>query len=300
MTVSTWAGDSGALRLAAASYTYPGTTRPVLDGVDLEVRRGQVIGVVGPNEAGKSTLCLVAAGMAPGLVGGRLEGSVTIDGVETRTLPAHELAQRCGLLFQNPATQLSGTTVTVYEEVAFGPRNLGLGVPEIVGRVEEALGVLGIASLGARDPARLSGGQAQLVALASVLALRPAYLILDEPTSQLDPQGTELVGGALAALAARTGTGIVIVEHKTDLLEAVADRVAVLDGGRIVLAGTPGDVFGSSELADHGVQPPSGVRLRGALGAAGLAIDEAVLERARSIGGGPPAELGLESAGTLG
>lgn len=298
MTGMSAGGDAGALRLAAASYTYPGTTRPVLDGVDLEVRRGQVVGIVGPNEAGKSTLCLVAAGMAPGLIGGRLDGSVSIDGVETRSLAAHELAQRCGLLFQNPATQLSGTTVTVYEEVAFGPRNLGLGVPEIVQRVEEALGVLGILQLGARDPARLSGGQAQLVALASVLALRPAYLLLDEPTSQLDPQGTELVGDALAALAAATGTGIVIVEHKTDLLEAVAERVAVLDGGRVVLEGTPGDVFGASELVDHGVQPPSQVRLRSALGAAGLAVDDAVLERARSLGAAPSAEPELESSET--
>ncbi|MGC8633995.1 MAG: energy-coupling factor ABC transporter ATP-binding protein [Candidatus Limnocylindrales bacterium] len=264
------------LALSGASYRYAGTPHDVLADITLEVAPGRVVGLVGPNEAGKSTLCLVASGLAPASIGGSLEGSVTIDGVETRSLKPHQLAQRCGVLFQNPATQLSGTAVTVYEEVAFGPRNLGLPIAEIVNRVEWALATLDIEALAPKDPARLSGGQAQLVALASVLTLRPAYLVLDEPTSQLDPQGTRLVGGALAHLAAETGTGILVVEHKTELLAALADQVAVLDGGRIVVSGPAGAMLGDPRLPRLGVEPPDEVRLRRALSAAGLDA-EAVL-----------------------
>ncbi len=163
-----------AIRLAGASYRYAGAAAFALEGVDLTLERGEVVGVVGANEAGKSTLCLLLAGLAPGTVGGRLDGSVTIDDRETRTLKPFELAQRCGILFQNASTQLSGTSRSVWEEVAFGPRNLGLALDEVVERVEQALRTLTIEPLAPRDPQRLSGGQAQLVALASVLALRPA------------------------------------------------------------------------------------------------------------------------------
>lgn len=268
------------LTLSAAQYRYAGTARAVLDAIDLSVPAAGVVGLVGANESGKSTVCLVASGLAPAAIGGRLDGSVTMDGVETRSLKPHELAQRCGVLFQNPTTQLSGTAGTVYEELAFGPRNLGLNVSEIVDRVEWALDTLGIAALAPKDPARLSGGQAQLVALGSVLALRPAYLVLDEPTSQLDPYGTRLVGEALARLAADTGTGILIVEHKTGLLAALADDVVVIDGGRVVASGPAADVLADLRTAERGVEPPATVRLRHALDAAGLEVDSTVLEGA--------------------
>jgi len=268
------------LTLSGARYRYAGTARDVLDGIDLEVARGRVVGLVGANESGKSTVCLVASGLAPAAIGGRLDGSVTMDGVETRSLRPHELAQRCGVLFQNPTTQLSGTAMTVYEELAFGPRNLGLGIGEIVDRVEWALHLLGIAALASKDPARLSGGQAQLVALASVLALRPGYLVLDEPTSQLDPHGTRLVGEALARLAGDSGTGILIVEHKTELLAALAADVLVIDRGRVVESGPAGDVLADPRLVELGVEPPPAVRLRRALDAAGLEVDPTVLDAA--------------------
>ena len=275
------------LAIAGAAYRYAGTARNVLAGVDLVIAPGRVMGLVGPNEAGKSTVCLVASGLAPIAIGGRLDGSVTIDGAETRSLAPHELAQRCGVLFQNPTTQLSGTAPTVFEELAFGPRNLGLPVGEVVARVEWALDILGIAPLAPRDPARLSGGQAQLVALASVLALRPAYLVLDEPTSQLDPQGTRLVGDALVRLAGETGTGILVVEHKTELLAAMADEVAVIDAGQIVAAGPAAATLSDPRLPELGVEAPGAVRLRRALEAAAIPID-ATVER----------ELAAVTAGT--
>jgi len=258
------------LRLSAATYRYAGARRNALDGVDLELSAGTVLGVVGPNEAGKSTLCLVASGLAPVVVAGRLSGSVTIDGRETTDMRPHELAQRCGILFQNPQAQLSGTAATVFEEIAFGPRNLGLSLSTVIQRIAACLEALGIAALADRDPARLSGGQAQLVALAAILALEPDFLILDEPTSQLDPQGTRLVGEALRRLVGERRTAILVVEHKTALLDRLADRVVVVDEGRIVREGPTADVLDDPMLPRHGVEPPPRVRVRSALTAAGM------------------------------
>ena len=258
------------LRLSAVTYRYAGAHRDALAGVDLELPAGSVLGVVGANESGKSTLCLVASGLAPVVVGGRISGSVTIDGRETVEMRPHELAQRCGILFQNPQAQLSGTASTVFEELAFGPRNLGLPLGTVIERIEASLETLGIAGLADRDPDRLSGGQAQLVALAAILAVGPDILILDEPTSQLDPQGTRLVGEALRRLARENRTAILVVEHKTALLDQLADRVVVIDQGRLVREGPSAEVLADPALIELGVEPPPRVRVRSAVTAAGL------------------------------
>ncbi len=270
------------LLMRGASYAYAGTSRTVVDGIDVTVDPGRLVAVVGPNESGKSTLCLVAAGLAPASIGGRLTGSVVLDGKETATLKPYEAAQRCGILFQNPATQLSGTSATVWEEIAFGPRNLGLPVADVVERVDAAMATLQINGLAERDPHRLSGGQAQLVALASVVALRPSMLVLDEPTSQLDPAGTRMVGDALARLAGG-GTAILLVEHKTGLVERVADEVVLLVGGKVESSGPAATVLADPRLAELGVEPPPSARIARALAAAGHAdrlagIDLAALE----------------------
>ena len=271
------------LTLSGVEYRYPAAVAPSLDGVDLVVGPGEVVGLVGPNEAGKTTLCLVASGLAPVAIGGRLVGTVEIDGARTIDLRPHELAQRVGILFQNAATQLSGTVPTVWEEIAFGPRNIGLPRDEIGVRVERSLELLRIAPLAPRDPNRLSGGQAQLVALASVLALGPRALVLDEPTSQLDPEGTRLVGEAIRRIVADTGAGVLVVEHKTGLLEAICDRVIVLSAGRSVAGGTADEVLGDPGLVTLGVDPPPGVRLRRAIAGAELPptvvdrVDQAIL-----------------------
>ena len=257
------------LRFEAVGYRYAGADRPALSGLDLELDAREVVGVAGAGEAGKSTLCLVAAGLAPRTIGGETSGTVTIDELSTADTPAHLLAQRCGILFQQPATQLSGTAATVWEEVALGPRNLGLTLADVVARTWHALGLLAIGELAARDPNRLSGGQMQLVALAGVLAMRPAYLVLDEPTAQLDPAGTALVGEAIGGLA-RAGAAILIAEQKTDLLARLCDRVIVLEAGRIVHRGPAADVLADERLPGWGVEPPAPVRLRRALEAAAV------------------------------
>jgi energy-coupling factor transporter ATP-binding protein EcfA2 len=229
---------------------------------------------VGPNGAGKTSLCLVAAGLAPQAIGGRLEGRVTVGSTPTTDLRPHELAARVGILFQNPQTQLSGTAPTVWEEIAFGPRNLGLPIDDVARRVEEAIDGLQLGALAPRDPQRLSGGQGQLVALASVMALRPSALVLDEPTSQLDPVGTRLVGAAIERLAAG-GTGVLVTEHKTDLLLEIADRALLLEAGRVRTRGSLAEILGEADSAKVGVELPARMRVAQALDEAG--IDPAVL-----------------------
>ena len=211
------------LELRDVVYRYPGTARQAISGIDLAIQAGEIVGVVGPNDAGKSTLCLVASGLAPGSTGGDLNGSVQIDG-------------EVGIVFQDPTAQRSGVTGTVFEEVAVGPVNLGRSVPETVAAVRAALQAVGIEDLAERHPAHLSGGQAQLVAIASAIAMGPRLLVLDEPTAQLDPEATDAVVTSLRSLAA-AGTALLIAEHRLDVLDALDARRIGLAGGRLEPAG---------------------------------------------------------------
>ncbi len=248
------------LRLDAVGYRYAGARRPSLREVSLDLADGEVVGLVGASEAGKTTLCLVASGLAPRVVGGTLRGRVLLDGEAMADAPMHELADRISIGFQNPSTQLSGVTSTVFEEVAFGPMNLGVPRDELIERTWAALDVLRIRQLAERDPARLSGGQQQLVAMAGLLAMHPRHLVLDEPTAQLDPEGTHLVSDAIGRLAA-AGASILIAEHKTDLLAAIATRVVALEAGAIALQGPAAEVLADPELRRLGVAAPARNRL---------------------------------------
>lgn len=239
------------LELRGVSYRYPGSAQRVLAGIDLAIDHGEVVGLAGANDAGKSTLCLVASGLAPASVGGELTGDVVVDGASIRGWSPHALAGMTGIVFQDPETQRSGITGSVFEEVAFGPVNLGWPVATSVAATRDALGTLGIEGLAERHPARLSGGQAQLVAIASILAMRPSLLILDEPTAQLDPEAVELVVGALRAIAAQ-GTSLLIAEHRAEVLAALCSRVVVLEAGRVALDGLAASVVAYLRLSDSG------------------------------------------------
>ena len=220
------------LELRDVTYRYPGERRPALEGVSLAIGAGEIVGVTGSNDAGKSTLCLVAAGLAPASVGGELTGEVLVDGTALAGLRAWEIAGRVGIVFAEPASQLSGVSDSVLAEVAFGPVNLGLPAAESRARADRALERLGIADLAARRPDHLSGGQQQLVAIASMLAMEPAALVLDEPVAELDPGGRRLVGESLRSLAV-AGTAVLVTEHDTEFLAAICDRVLTIDDGRI-------------------------------------------------------------------
>jgi len=260
------------ISLEGVGYRYAGATRPSLLEIDLDLADGVVIGLAGPSEAGKTTLCLVASGLAPRTVGGQIRGRITLDGEDIDAWPMHRLSQRIGIGFQNPSTQLSQVAATVFEEVAFGPMNLGVARDEVVARTWAALDSLGIDGLAERDPQRLSGGPQQLVAIAGLLAMRPEHLVLDEPTAQLDPAGTRLVAEAIARLAA-DGASILVAEQKTDLLAEVASTVIVLAEGRIALRGPASQVLADPRLVELGVAEPAAIRLRRAAVAAGVDDD---------------------------
>jgi energy-coupling factor transporter ATP-binding protein EcfA2 len=265
------------LTLEAVSYRYAGATKASLREVSLTLSDGEVLGVVGRSEAGKSTLCLVASGLAPRALGGTLSGRLLIDGEDAAGRPMHELASEVAIGFQNPGTQLSGVATTVYEEIAFGPMNLGVARDDVLRRTEWSIDALAIRTLSDRDPDRLSGGQQQLVAIAGLLALAPRHLRLDEPTAQLDPAGTRLVSDAIGRLAAG-GASIVIVEQKVDLLAGICHRVLALDAGRVALDGPAERILADPALHALGVAEPSPVRLRRLAGEG--RIDAAIVERA--------------------
>lgn len=241
------------LNVSGLTYTYLGGSAPALKDVSFQAEPGQLLAIVGPNEAGKSTLCLALAGLIPALFYGEMQGQVTVCGLDTRAHPGPgEFAGRVGLVLQNPANQLSGMRYTVYEEVAFGLENLGVPRAEMPGRIEKALNQVGLADLRERSPYTLSGGQQQRLALASVLVMTSSVLILDEPTAMLDPQGRQEIFGVVQSLA-RTGVTVVIVEHHLEWIARHADRVLALENGEVILDGPPDQVLTSARLRENGI-----------------------------------------------
>jgi len=220
------------LELRGVSYRYAGARRPAIEAVDLAVADGEIVGLVGPNDAGKTTTCLVASGFAPVSIGGELTGDVLLDGAPLIVRAPWELAGRTGLLLADIATQRSGMTATVFEEIAFGPVNLGLETTDTRERAGWAMAALGVEALAERHPGHLSGGQARLVAIASILAMRPRLLVLDEPIGELDEDGRDRLAGVVRDLASG-GTGVLVAEHDTDFLAALGARVVGLRGGRL-------------------------------------------------------------------
>jgi len=229
-------------------YRYPGQQRLALDGISFTAEEGQFIGIIGPNLSGKSTLCHALMGLVPHFYKGAIGGRVVVAGLDVHETPVAEMSRHVGLVFQNPFTQITGSKLTVYEETAFGLEYTGVPREEMVVRIEKALKLLGLWELRDRSPFALSGGQMQRLAIASVLAMEPKVLVLDEPTSQLDPQGTREVFDAVAALC-RQGMTVIMAEHKIELLAAHADRILVLQDGKLVADDSPRAVFSRSSVA---------------------------------------------------
>lgn len=266
-------------------FRYEGRRERTLSGVDLRVGEGETVLLLGPSGSGKSTLALCLNGLIPHAVGGRMGGVVRAGDLDTRSTPPGRLAQDVGLIFQDPEAQFVAGKVE--DEVAFGLENLCVPAEEMDGRVDEALSEVGMAWARRRQVDTLSGGQKQRVALASVLAMRPKILVFDEPTANLDPDGTRGFSRTVERLK-RTGRHtMVIIEHEVDAFVHLVDRVVVLSaGGRIVADGSPREVFGerADDLAEHGVWMPrvsllaNRLRERGArFGPFPVTLDEARL-----------------------
>lgn len=240
-------------------YRYPGTTELALDGVSFTVEKGEFIGIAGENGAGKSSLSQALLGLIPQFYKGAYGGSVTVCGMDARNTPVSELCRHVGLVFQNPFNQLSGAKDTVYDEVGYGLQNLGFPPEEIRARVESVLRCFGIWEYRDRNPFDLSGGQLQRVAICSVLAMKPDVLILDEPTSQLDPEGSEEVFHTVDELT-KMGITIIMIEQKIEKLAGYCDRVLLMHQGHVVDYDTPRKIFSREDLYDLGVNPPAYTR----------------------------------------
>jgi len=267
-------------------YRYDPKDMPVLDRVSLEIPEGQYVAVIGPNGCGKTTLVKhFNALLVP------QEGEVLIDGLSTKDAKAHrEIRRRVGMVFQNPDNQIVG--MSVEEDVAFGPGNLGLAPAEIRGRVGVALETVGMLRLAKRAPHSLSGGEKRLVAIAGVLAMKPAYVVLDEPTSYLDPAGRERVLNVLWDLR-QEGISVIHVTHSMEEI-VDADRVIVISGGKILRDGAPRDVFRDADtLRAVGLSTPQVTELMWRLRAQGcevrpdvLSVEEAFREISALVGTG--------------
>ena len=245
-------------------YRYPSSEHLALDGFTFHIKTGEFVGIIGRNGSGKSTLCQALAGLVPHFYKGAYGGKVLLDDLEVRNTEISRLCKKAGIVFQNPFNQITGSKLSVFEEIAFGLENLGIPKPEMQQRIEEAMELLGISRFRDRNPFELSGGQMQRMAIASVLAMKPDIMILDEPTSQLDPQGREEVYQAVSMLAEK-GITIILAEHNMEKIAYYCDRVLLLHDGRQIDFDTPQKIFSREDLEQYGVEAPVFSRIGRAL-----------------------------------
>lgn len=243
------------IELKNISFKYELQEEKTLKDLNLHVREGEFIGVIGKNGAGKTTLCNIIRGIIPDFIQGEISGDILIDQKNINHIERGEMAELVGFVFQNPFSQISGIKKTVFEEIAYGLENLGVEREEMKRRVKDVIQLLKIEDLQDKNPLELSGGQSQRVAIASIIVMNPKILIFDEPTSQLDPLGTEEIFDILKLLKSQNKT-IILVEHKIDLIAEYADRVVVMDEGKIVFDGETHEVLSNKKIEDHNVSMP--------------------------------------------
>ena len=239
----------GYFKIENVNYKYPLEDKQALKNINIEIKKGEFWAVIGKNGSGKTTFCNMLRRFVPDFYKGELTGTITLEDKELKDYSQKELVQKIGFVFQNPFTQISGVKDTVFEEIAYGLENLGLDKGEIISKVEKILKLLEIEKLRDRNPYDLSGGQKQRVALASIIAMDPDILVIDEPTSQLDPKGTEDIF-KIINLMVNEGKTIILVEHKLELIAEYAENILVLDEGEIILSGKAEEVLNNKILLE--------------------------------------------------
>lgn len=243
------------IEIKNVSFKYELQEEKTIKNLDLYVKQGEFVGIIGKNGSGKTTLCNIIRGIIPDFVQGEITGSIYIDNKNINDIERGEMAELVGFVFQNPFSQISGIKKTVFEEIAYGLENLGVPREEIRQRVTDVIKLLKIEDLQDKNPNELSGGQSQRVAIASIIVMNPKVLIFDEPTSQLDPLGTEEIFDILKLLKSQNKT-IILVEHKIDLIAEYADRVVVMDDGEIIFNGETHEVLSNDKIEQHNVSMP--------------------------------------------
>jgi energy-coupling factor transporter ATPase len=241
------------------TYTYPGGIKPSISDVSIKIEEGEFTLITGPSGCGKTTLCRCFNGLIPHFYQGELKGEITVAGLNVLKNPIYEMAKHVGLVFQNPENQLFA--LSVEKDVAFGLENLGVPREEMRKKVDWALNLTGIYNLRERAPHELSGGQQQRVAIASILAMQPEVMILDEPTSFLDPLSAKKIFEVIYELNKKLGITVVLVEHRLDLTARYANHIIVMDDGKVVLNGEPREILSSEEARLIGIGIPKATRL---------------------------------------
>ena len=241
------------------TYTYPGVTKPSIEEVSITINKGDFVILTGPSGCGKTTLCRCFNGLIPHFYNGNLEGKIEVAGLNVVDHQIHQMARHVGLVFQNPENQLFA--LSVEKDVAFGLENFAMPRDKMRKRVDWALQMAGISELSERPPHELSGGQQQRVAIASVLAMQPDIMVLDEPTSFLDPVGAEKIFEVINELNKKLGITIILVEHRLDLAAKYANHVIVMNKGKVALTGSPREIFTSEEARLIGVGIPKATKL---------------------------------------
>jgi energy-coupling factor transporter ATPase len=241
------------------TYTYPGATHPSISDVSINVEKGEFVLITGPSGCGKTTLCRTFNGLIPQFYQGEIEGEIKVVDLDAAKHPTYEMAKHVGLVFQNPENQLFA--LSVEKDVAFGLENLGLSRQEMRERVDWALNLTDIYDLRERSPHEMSGGQQQRVAIASVLAMRPEIIVLDEPTSFLDPLSAQKIFDVIHDLNKNLGLTVILVEHRLDLTAKYADHIIIMDQGKVRFDGNTREVLNKEETRLIGVGIPKATLL---------------------------------------
>ncbi len=253
------------------TYTYPSAPRPSISDVSIKVEKGQFVLITGPSGCGKTTLCRTFNGLIPHFYQGELTGEITVAGKDAAKHPTLEMAKHVGLVFQNPENQLFA--LSVEKDVAFGLENLGFSREEMRKRVDWALNLTGIYDLRERSPHEMSGGQQQRVAIAAVLAMQPEIIVLDEPTSFLDPLSAEKIFEVIYDLNQKLGITVVLVEHRLDLTAKYADHIIIMDEGKVRFDGDTREILSKQETRLMGVGIPKATLLYEMLKKDGAKLD---------------------------